>query len=107
MSESVHDVVVCCGHGPCAPVRPVARLLGGSGQRQVRAASVPRVTCALLAARRLETAVPNAVVMALAHAPSGKTAPTVPVEFVGVRADMPLGTPAAQAKQWATAVAAA
>lgn len=104
MSDLVRDLVVGCGHGRCATVRPVARLLGGSGQRQVRPASVPRVTCALLAARRPQATVPNVVAVAIAHAPSGQAAPTVPVEFVGVPVDVPLGTPAAQL---ATAVAAA
>jgi hypothetical protein len=89
MSDLVRDVVVSCDHGLRAAVRPVACLLGGSGRRQVKPTSVPRVTCALLTpsgaalARRLEAEVSAAT----CHAPCGTTVRQIPAEFFGACGD--------------------
>lgn len=83
MSVLVRDVVavvVRCEHGLRAPVRPVARLLGGSGVRQVGHASVQRVTCALLAPSHgfsqqvLPQGLEAVASVAVRHAPCGTAA---------------------------------
>lgn len=108
MSDLVRDVVVGCDHGLRAAVRPVACLLGGSGRREVKSASMPRVTCALLApsgaawARRLEAEASAAT----CHAPRGTTVRQIPVEFIGACRDVSLGVPlGTSATQRATALA--
>lgn len=85
---------VIVDRGPCALLHPVACLLGGTGQRQAKPASLPRRVCVLLSPARRRLEVMGPVVPDPAQ--PGETGYAVSMECLAGPADALPGVSAAQ-----------